>query len=116
MKRQIAPWKIKARDVIEGACRKWRSNLQWRCAPVVAWSNYVTLTVNDERVTACAEINIRLVWKRGRLGDFSYLNTCIGRLMDHYYAKHAALLSPSNAAAQAWTELVTPTEEKREIA
>lgn len=116
MKHKIAPWKIKARDVVIESCRKWRGNLVWSCSSLRSLGDYVTLTVSDGIVTADAEISLRIVWKGGVKRDFGYLQTIVWRLMEDYYAQHEARSDHDKAAAQAWKETVSPAAEGIDVA
>ena len=116
MKIAIAPWKVKARDVLLESARRWRSHFIWSCSPVQGRGDYVTLSISNGTITTSTELSLRLIWKGGQRGDFAYSTTLIQRLAEQFLDQCAAASNSDDAAAQAWDRHVTPKAAQEKIA
>ena len=116
MKIRIAPWKVKARDVLLESAKRWRPHFMWSCSPVQRLGDYVTLSISNGTITAHADLSLRLIWKGGQRGDFAYSTTLIRRLADDFLDKCEAASNSDAAAAQAWEKRVTPKAAQEKIA
>lgn len=116
MKVKIAPWKIKARDVLLESAKRWRPHFIWDCSPVQRLGDYVTLSISNGTITAYADLSLRLIWKGGQRGDFAYSTTLIRRLAEDFLDKCEAASNSDAAAAQAWNDNVTPKAAQEKIA